>query len=169
MVFYETNFTLKIIMFNHQMLPPFEICWQIWRTFWTAKPFWFNHILVAVQHMCFEHWPIYRCATFRTIQNITLMWLNTYHFDIFLIFFREKLKIWSWIDWIFFQFFPASKNINTKQLLVTQKIKYSFPSKQSENYRKSQNFHNSYWILNPILNTIGTLVANFTQIIILVL
>merc|ERR1711879_754584 len=29
LVFHETNFTFEIIMFNHQMLPPFEICWQI--------------------------------------------------------------------------------------------------------------------------------------------
>ena len=79
-------------------------------------------------------------------------------------FFRGKNKtkmdlILNWLD--FFDFF----NLSTIGIcLVTLKIKYSFWLKQSEIYWKSQNFHNSYCILNPILNTIGTLVAKITQI-----
>ena len=160
--FHKTNFTLEIIMFDHKMLPPFEKSRQICWTFWTRNPFWFYHIFVAVENMIFQNWSKNWCGTLWTIHIISLIQMNTFHFGIlFLILFSgEEIKQkWTWIDWIF--------SIYQQQLgmyLVTLKIKYSFRLKQSEIYWKSQNFHNSYCILNPILNTIGTLVAKITQI-----
>ena len=77
-----------------------------------AKRFEFIISPLPVYHMSFQNWSIHRCGTLWTIQIISLIQMNTFHFEIILIFFEGNKKIRLELAG-FFSFFQFSQLAST--------------------------------------------------------